>query len=112
MKKHTSDGRSHWLKVDIDRRLRLPSELRFRRLLERAGYDVREIVTARSPGGRGWHVQIRVRPLPSSCCEMVALQAILGSDPGRESVNLLRARHVDSGKVPPWWRSRWNVLYA
>jgi len=65
----------------------------------------------RSPSGRGWHLEARVRPGPRSAVEVVALQLLLGSDPKREAHNLNRARHVDAGDVPPFFRSRWNVLY-
>ncbi len=47
---------------------------------------------------------------PETDMEMVALQAICGSDPYREASNVLRVRQLD--KVPEFWRRRWNVLYA
>ena len=71
----------------------------------------------------GWHLKIRLDPTPSPI-EAVALQAILGSDPLRESCNLQRAREVESWArdaeeggseighaAATFWRERWNVLY-
>lgn len=56
---------------------------------------------------RGWHVLIKLpRKLPKLAT--VALQAILGSDPARESLNLMRALspHLDTFAA-----ARWNVLF-
>jgi hypothetical protein len=54
---------------------------------------------------RGWHVEIglnkRIGPL-----EIVALQAVLGSDPRRECLNLMRV--MNGGAVD----RRWNILYS
>ena len=84
--------------------------------LERAGHTVTDFDMGRSTNG--WHMKLRLDPRPSSCVEAVALQAILGSDPLRESCNLQRAREVDAwgdggplGRGPVFWRDRWNVLY-
>lgn len=41
---------------------------------------------------------------------VIAMQTILGSDPKRETFNLVRALTLDS--APAFWRKRWNVLYA
>ena len=53
---------------------------------------------------RGWHVvtvwNTRFKPL-----EIVALQAILGSDPRREAFNLIRVRSGKGGN------RRWNLLF-
>jgi hypothetical protein len=103
---------SPWLKVDLDRKRKAPSAYRMRRLLKRAGYRVLKVRLDRSPSGRGWHWQIQVSPCPRSCMEVVALQAVLGSDPGRESVNIQRAARVDHDEVTAFWRRRWNVLYS
>lgn len=57
----------------------------------------------------GYHVVILV-PRRVAAVSVVALQAILGSDPKRESFNLVRARNLRA--VSPFWRrERWNVLY-
>lgn len=57
----------------------------------------------------GWHVIVtvaqRVAPM-----RVVLLQALWGSDWKRETFNSRRVmawRHI-----PPFWRARWNVLYA
>jgi hypothetical protein len=82
------------------------------RLLGRMGYRPQWLSERRSPGGRGWHVEIGIRPAPRTAMEMVAVQAILGSDRGREAYNLERARQVDAGIVSSYWAERWNVLYG
>jgi hypothetical protein len=67
------------------------------------------IVRRRSPSGSGWHLVLTVVPEPQSPVEVVALQAILGSDPLREACNLHRANMFPT--VSPFWQDRWNVLY-
>ena len=56
----------------------------------------------------GWHVLIWVKE-ELEPTEIVALQAILGSDPRREAFNLMRVRSLED--VPEWWRGKWNVLF-
>ena len=80
-------------------------------LLSRANVKPVALQQRRSPGGKGWHVLVWVEPPPATCMEVAALQAVLGSDPRREACNINRARMVDAGKVSPFWRERWNVLY-
>lgn len=59
---------------------------------------------------RGWHISLYVRRRLSPL-EIVALQAILGSDWKRELFNLARARGLAA--APSFWRKdRWNVFYA
>lgn len=59
---------------------------------------------------RGWHiVATATAPAGTPAMQLVAAQAILGSDPNREAFNVMRAASL--GSVPPFWRSRWNVLY-
>lgn len=96
------------VKLDIDGHRR-PSMSDLARKLGRAGYRVEWMSECRSPRGRGWHLQLRLRPRPTTAEEVVALQAILGSDLLREACNLHRARMLP--KVTPFWRRRWNVLY-
>lgn len=55
----------------------------------------------------GWHVVIRLQK-PLSKIAIVALQAILGSDPRRETLNLMRALSV---KWDNFSTRRWNVLF-
>jgi hypothetical protein len=81
-------------------------------LLRRAGVRPVWLAQRRSPGGNGWHVELAVRPAPRTAMEAVALQAVLGSDRGRESCNVQRARMVDAKRVPVYWRRRFNVLYG
>jgi hypothetical protein len=81
-------------------------------LLRRMGYRPCWFSQTRSPNGKGWHCEIQVEPEPRTAMELVAIQAILGSDRGREAYNLERARLVDARKVSPFWRERWNVLYG
>jgi len=44
--------------------------------------------------------------------EVVFLQLLCGSDPIREAFNWHRARLVQTRKVSPYWRRRWNTFYA
>lgn len=58
---------------------------------------------------RGWHVIVGIRkaiPFPL----VIAAQAIFGSDPKRESFNLMRAQELDG--LPDYWQKRANVLYV
>ena len=78
--------------------------------LLRAGYEVQEYTRRRSPGGRGWHVIIRLKPEPRDPMEVVALQAICGSDPLREASNVQRVRSLPG--LGKFWGDKWNVLYG
>lgn len=98
------------LRCDYDGR-RPPRLTRACWLLARAGYRVRWWSERRSPGGKGWHVEIETVPAVRSAVEVVALQAVLGSDPAREACNVTRARQVERGEVDRYWSRRWNVLY-
>lgn len=104
------------VKLDIDNEGGQPLERgdrlsldRIQLLLRRAGYRVVEHEVRRSPSGTGWHVVLTVRPRPKTPCEVVALQAICGSDPYREAMQMSRARWF--GIMPRWTRDSWNVLY-
>lgn len=97
------------LKIDVDEGAAFPNNRRIDHLLARAGYRRKTVVRRRSPSGKGWHVLLSVTPAPASPLEVVALQAILGSDPLREACNLHRANLLQ--QVPPFWQDRWNVLY-
>ena len=99
------------LKIDVDGRRPLPMDEVMERM-HRANRRIRYMVQRRSPSGRGWHLLVWVYPPQESATETVALQLLLGSDPYRESYNLNRARAVDAGMVPEFWRERWNVLYG
>lgn len=98
------------LRCDYDGK-RPPPLVRVCWLLARAGYRVQSLSERRSPGGQGWHVEVALTPAPRTCVEVVALQAVLGSDPAREACNVTRARMVDTKQVSRFWARRWNVLY-
>ena len=58
----------------------------------------------------GWHVVIKVRE-KLTLAETIAAQAILGSDPARERLNL--ARCLSLRKRPSkYWEARANILYS
>lgn len=60
---------------------------------------------------RGWHCLIAV-PGRVSPVEVVAVQAVMGSDRNREAFNLARARKVQgTRRVPGLSKWRWNVLF-
>lgn len=56
---------------------------------------------------RGWHIIIEL-PKPLEKAATVALQAILGSDPRRETLNLMRALSI---RWDAFNERRWNVLF-
>lgn len=58
----------------------------------------------------GYHVVVGVEGARVPAAVVVAAQAILGSDVKREAFNLMRVGKLAA--LPPFWRSRWNVLYA
>lgn len=96
--------------IDVDEGMPRLSNSTLRARLARAGYYTWCINRRTSPGGKGEHIRIRVYPTPPTAMEIVALQAVCGSDPLRESSNILRARNLP--KVPKFWQRRWNVLYG
>lgn len=100
------------LRVDLDDCERPPHVARWAWLMRRAGFRIVWLSQERSPGGKGWHCELALDPEPQAAIEVVALQAVLGSDPAREACNIHRAFMVDSKQVSPRWRKRWNVLYG
>ncbi len=89
--------------------------------LARAGFAIKGWSFQESTNG--WHLKIRLDPHPAPV-ESVALQAVCGSDPLRESCNIQRAREVErwaretleggtdgAREAVEFWRTRWNVLY-
>lgn len=76
-------------------------------LCRRCGWTLRAVSLARS--ARGWHGEVLVRDRLTPLA-IVAAQAILGSDWGREAHNLARVLMLD--RAAPLWRTRWNVLYS
>lgn len=97
------------LKLDIDAGQPVPLLGTILKLLRRSGYRVGWLMQKRSRSGKGWHLVLATVPVPQTPMEVVALQAILGSDPAREACNVVRARVFP--KVPQRYRSWWNVLY-
>jgi len=100
------------IKLDYDKGMKVPLQSRMAWLAARAGLTLLTYDKRRSPSGTGWHVLVTVTPSPCTCMEVVALQAVFGSDPKREACNINRARMVDTKQVTPYWASRWNVLYG
>ena len=82
------DGRYLWPAVPDAAKAR---EICAKRL-ERAGYEL--VAWCFEQSTNGWHAKAELRPAPRSPMEIVALQAICGSDPLRESCNVQRAREV------------------
>jgi hypothetical protein len=108
-RKQIISGTSGLLLLDIDRGVPVPKVGRLCLLLRRAGYRPVWLMQKRSRSGKGWHLVLKVTPRPKSATEVVALQAILGSDVMREACNLRRA--VLLPMMPRWARKMWNVLY-
>ena len=100
------------IRLDYDADQVVPSMGRLAWLAKRAGVRLIALTQRHSPGGKGWHLIVTVLPPPRTCMEVVALQAVFGSDVKREACNINRARMVDSKQVSPYWRQRWNVLYG
>lgn len=60
---------------------------------------------------RGWHAIVRLRDRLQSA-EIIALQACCGSDPRRETLNLMRVLSIRRAPIRNrFWRRRWNLLY-
>lgn len=101
------------LKLDFDGAVYSPSignEMATDALLklQELGYHGEALAMPSSSGFT--HIEImldrRVAPI-----EALALQVVLGSDIRRESFNLQRVERIIFGKIPAYWRKRWNVLY-
>lgn len=96
--KARGDSRSIFCDYDT---ARPPSLARIWRVLARIGARPRFIAYDRT--ARGWHVRIRIN-IRLTSGEIVAAQALLGSDPKRERYNLAR---VICGARP----ADWNLLF-
>ena len=96
------------LRLDIDAGVKRPSLAVICGRCRRAGYAVTAVSERRSPGGKGWHLTVDLEPRPRTMVEVVALQAILGSDPWREAVTLYRCRQAWDADS----REMANVLYS
>lgn len=62
---------------------------------------------------RGWHITLFMGDESPSLTrnDIVTMQSILGSDPMREALNLMRVRAMRGKRVPKFWKQRWNILY-
>jgi hypothetical protein len=61
---------------------------------------------------RGWHLRVYLddRLTPA---ELVAFQAVCGSDRRREMLNLMRVLAIRRTPIRSrFWRARWNLLFA
>ena len=96
------------LLLDYDR-AKTPSLRDVYRVARIAGFGVEWVRHDRTR--RGWHVVIRTdrKLLPA---EQVALQAILGSDPRRELLNIMRVIAIRRRDPGVEWRGRWNILFS
>ena len=107
------EGSAALLKIDVDPGHEVYTLGHMRRLLDRAGYQIVERWKRRSGSGKGWHVYVMLDRAVSSPMEMVALQAVLGSDRYREACNVQRVRTIEhlSPDMRAYWEPRWNVFY-
>ena len=96
------------IKLDFDENGQ-PNLAKLEAMLSRIDRVWTSMELRRSPGGQGWHVLLTVEPPPVSAMEVVALQAVLGSDPWREVLQIERARNYH--RAPAWMKRCWNVLY-
>jgi hypothetical protein len=85
---------------------RLPQPAFIRWILTIIGIQSSSIVYRETK--RGFHVIIRILEKLEPV-ELVAVQAILGDDPMRAALNLMRARQSEI--MDDYWRTRWNILY-
>lgn len=107
------EGSLRVLKVDIDPGGRIYSMRHMDGLMARAGYKIKSLSRQRSQSGKGWHLWITLDREVSHPMELVALQAIMGSDRYREACNAQRVRTIATmpRKLRDFWESRWNVFY-
>lgn len=94
--------------LDFDFR-RTPRFLSIFTLLRMCGLHVQYMRDDRTR--KGWHriIQIRERLSPS---ELVALQALCGSDRRREGLNLMRVLRSRERGMSDFEGARWNILYS
>lgn len=101
-------ARPNVLMLDFDFR-RVPRVRPFWAVLRVVGLVPRWIRTDRTR--RGWHVLIGLNQNLQPA-EIVALQAILGSDDRREALNIMRVIAIRKRDPGPFWRNRWNLLFS
>jgi hypothetical protein len=87
---------------------RLPADLRQRVRAVRRLLGLRTVYRRLDRTARGFHMVLRWDTALTPT-EIIAVQAILGSDPMREAMNLMRVRAKPGGMVE---RQFWNLLYS
>lgn len=97
------------VKLDLDRPA-LPRDI-YRRIVNRLRWlRLRPTLIVFRRTARGWHCKVQLSR-PVAPIALVAIQAILGSDPNRETFNLVRARQLravpGSVRAPRYW----NLLF-
>lgn len=90
--------------ITLDYDGKFPANFKERRLFVQRALDVRLRVARISKSKRGWHVVLHSGRRRLTPCAVVALQAVLGSDPKRETFNLVRAIELERGVLPRFWR--------
>jgi hypothetical protein len=94
--------------LDYDMARPVPNLIRILSRIRIVGLTAKWVSYSRTK--RGWHVALGINyPLIPS--ESVALQAVLGSDLARETMNLRRAIAIRVHGVTPHWKKRWNILF-
>jgi hypothetical protein len=101
-------GNAQVLFIDIDDARCQPRIVPFLCKLKTIGIKPKWFAYSRSR--HGWHVEIGIKASLTEA-ETVATQAVLGSDPARETMNLRRAISLRVHKHSPFWRKRWNILF-
>lgn len=96
------------LMLDFDRR-RTPKMGGLFVLLRMCGLRVKHICDTRSR--RGWHRVITLTETLGKF-EIIAIQALAGSDRRREGLNLMRALRSRECGMSRFQESRWNILYS
>lgn len=74
-------------------------------------WGVRAVFVLDSRSRKGWHREVRLnRRLPA--IYLTAMQACLGSDKRRESLNIMRLLSIADSGASAFARSRWNLLFS
>ena len=96
------------IQCDFDR-TKAPSLPKLWRVLRTTGILPKSVRYDRT--NHGWHVIVEIwgERIPSA--ERVALQACMGSDPKRETLNLMRVINIRKYGASPFWQARWNLLF-
>lgn len=103
---HVANARMLYLDVDRATSPKLPPLFAVARII-----GVRPLWIEYRRSRRGWHVVICMRDRYSPA-ELVAMQALFGSDGRREALNLMRAIAIRrAGITSRFWGARFNILY-